>query len=181
MIEDVKTHPCSVCGREYMGEDPKLCGAECKQTEELYIGNLGRSFATPSGGDPRIFFYDASFGFLVDRWTVLLLQRMKCQDIEMQKEIDFHMHRIRRCLETKVATRQLSQIEREIITRVGRRILSMNSKAWHLRSLAKNSRLDAPTRAQMALEFIELMDKRALEIRQLDLLVTGRTHSWKYY
>lgn len=173
--------PCQLCGREYLGEDARMCGPDCRQTETLFMENLGRAFSAPPGDDRRIFFYDASFGTLVDRWTVLLLQRLKTRDIELQKELDFHMHRIRRCLETKTVDRALAPNERELVLRISNRLLAINGRGWHLRSLAKNARADAASRANAALSFLELMDARAVEVRQLDLLMTGRTHAWKVY
>jgi hypothetical protein len=173
--------PCGVCGREYMGDDAEVCGDECRQALMLFQDNLGKAFATPPSDDRRIFFYDASFGFLVDRWTILLLQRLKTKDIELQKEIDFHMHRIRRCIETKIADRNMAPHERDLISKVSQKILALNGRGWQLRSLAKNKRIDNEARSAAAMQYVDLGDERAREIRQLDLLVNGRTHAWKTY
>jgi hypothetical protein len=60
-------------------------------------------------------------------------------------------------------------------------LLVLNAKGWQMRCLAKNMRLERVLRASAALDLVDLGDARTLEIRQLDLLVTGRTHSWKIY
>lgn len=177
----INTKPCSLCGREYSGAHESLCSPECIQAQDLFESNLTGTVQSAKPGDPRTFFYDCSFGFLVDRWTVLCLKRLRAKGVEVQKEIDFHMHRIRKTIETKISTRCPLPEERNLILRLSRELLQINAKGWQLSTLAHNVRLGVAVRSEAALHLTDLDEPRASKIRQLDLLVTGRTHAFKFY
>jgi hypothetical protein len=177
----ISTHPCALCAREYYGLHPTLCSLDCQQAQELFSANLGATVQSARSNDPRIFFYDAGFGMLADHWTILCLKRLRTRMVDLQKEIDFHMHRIRKTLETKISTRQPMPSEKILIVRLMQDLLALNSRGWHLNILAHKKTLDEAIRAGSALALVLLSDERAAKIRQLDLLMTGRTHAWKFY
>lgn len=181
MAAFVDLKPCSICGRPYLGEDPNFCSPDCRTVEMLVRENLKASFDHNPTGDPRTFFYDAPMASLVDQYLVFSLKRIHAKDVRQQQELDFHMARLRRCIETKVCVRNPLQAERAALWTLTKALMVVHAKGWFLQTMIHNKAVAEPECHALAYQLVQLGDRRHSILQQIDLLVAGRTTAWRYY
>lgn len=171
---------CELCNRLYEGEDPAICGVECSNVQQGFLNGLAPTIRSTDREDGRTFFFDASLGRLVETWAILLLKRTHCHSMDREQELDFQLHRLRKAIGTKIATRHMMPNELNAALLLAHKLLRANSRGWHLVTLANQKRIGTQERGEAALALLELSEERASLRRQLDLICGGRTWDWRY-
>lgn len=174
---------CVICADDFENMDVKvvICSRECSYAFQLLEAGEQLLTGTRPTEDTRIFFFPQSFGKLCDIYCVLSLRRAHTRSIGAQQEVDYRISKMRKSLTTLLGQLFFDEKQREKMRIVLTDLFQTNAKIWAAKDRARNVKYDVEVRKEALWDTLQESDKRHGLIQQLDILHSGKTHTYKVY
>lgn len=131
--------------------------------------------------DIRIFFYPLSFGALCDMYCTLALRRANTRSIGRQQEIDYKRSKLKKNIQTMLGQLFFDETARNKMAMLFRSLFRANAQIWAAYDRARNERYDDTVRKDALFSTIQPMALRDGIVRQLDILHSGKSLSYRVY
>mgnify|MGYP001563859210 CR=1 FL=1 len=174
---------CQICTTEFRNEDPeeKLCSSNCSQVSELMGDVCAIIKGTSPSDDPRIFFFPLSFGQLLDHYVVTSLRRSATHSVARQQRMDYDLLRLKKSITTHIGQIAFIKSMRDGINVLVHRLFEINARIWNANDLARRETIPLDERQKMFFNTVSYSGIRVKTIRQLDILMTGKTTEVRIY
>jgi hypothetical protein len=171
---------CEICKAEFesIDEAQDLCSLTCRQIRECLNEGKRLLEETSPSADPRIFYFPMTFGVLCDLYTVMSIKRANTRSIKNQQEMDYRIGRLKKNITTVLGQLFHDKAHRANMALLLSRLFKLHATGWSLRDQALNRRYDLATQERAALEYLRLNEERIGLVQQLDILQSGRTHTY---
>jgi hypothetical protein len=174
---------CVICDSKFSNINLEIeyCSNPCQVAEEM-LSDLSQVIeATKPSEDPRIFFFPLSFGRLVDEFVILSLKRSYTKSIKRQQELDYMLFKCKKSIQTTLGQIFHDDKFREGMTKAAKQLFQINAMMWNRNDLARDKSIPENIRKERYWDLIELGDQRHKLIRQLDMMIQGKTTTFHIF
>jgi hypothetical protein len=171
---------CQQCGSE-CGPENEFCSKRCEELLDRSQHLQKLMIVTQPSEDHRIFFYPLTFGRLVDEYVTMTLKQVSTRSIRYKQELDYILFKCNKSIETHISQIAYDRRHRASFSKLVCDLFGIAGEIWRLNELARDPRASESMKRDLAYSILSLNDQRHQKIKELDVLLTGRTTHVRVY